>query len=248
MNILRFAGDMTHLISILVLLFRISATQSCSGISMKTQELYLLVFLARLFLPLYYTIVKLVFIASSLAVVSCMREQPALKRSYDKDFDSCRHDFLIAICLFLALLLCERFALQEIFWTFSICLEAVAILPQIVLLQRSGDVDNLNRQYVFSLGAYCAFYILFWIYCYFTEQHFSRWIVGVSAIVQTALYADFFYHYYICWKNKRIKLRQNISDLADALLLGGVLAGGALAVGAVAGAYFCSRRNNALRN
>lgn len=54
------------------------------------------------------------------------------------------------------------------------------------------------------------------------------------------------------WKNKR-KRQQNLSDLADALLLGGALAGGALAVGAVAGAamagaYFCSRRNNAVRN
>ena len=42
--------------------------------------------------------------------------------------------------------------LWQIFWAFSIYLEAVAILPQLVLLQRSGNVDNLAGQYVFFLG------------------------------------------------------------------------------------------------
>lgn len=40
----------------------------------------------------------------------------------------------------------------QVFWAFSIYLEAVAILPQLVLLQRSGNVDNLTGQYVFFLG------------------------------------------------------------------------------------------------
>lgn len=44
------------------------------------------------------------------------------------------------------------FFLWQIFWAFSIYLEAVAILPQLVLLQRSGNVDNLTVQYVFFLG------------------------------------------------------------------------------------------------
>lgn len=41
-------------------------------------------------------------------------------------------------------------------WAFSIYLEAIAILPQLVLLQRSGNVDNLAVQYVFFLG--CDFF------------------------------------------------------------------------------------------
>jgi len=40
----------------------------------------------------------------------------------------------------------------QVFWAFSIYLEAVAILPQLVLLQRSGNVDNLTGQYVVFLG------------------------------------------------------------------------------------------------
>ncbi|KAK7839839.1 er lumen protein-retaining receptor a [Quercus suber] len=287
MNIFRFAGDMTHLISILVLLLKIYATKSCSGISRKTQELYALVFLARYvdifteFISVYNTIMKIVFIASSLAIVWCMRGHRVVRRSYDRELDTFRHYFLIAASLVLALLVHEKFTFQEILWAFSIYLEAVAILPQLVLLQRSGNVDNLTGQYVFFLGAYRGLYILNWIYryfteahfsrwignlCleslrtiilwafsiyleavailpqlvllqrsgnvdnltgqyvfflgayrglyilnwiyrYFTEAHFSRWIACVSGLVQTALYADFFYYYFLSWKNNaKLKL------------------------------------------
>lgn len=37
-------------------------------------------------------------------------------------------------------------------WAFSLYLEAVAILPQLVLLQRTRNIDNLTGQYVFLLG------------------------------------------------------------------------------------------------
>ncbi|KAG6756153.1 hypothetical protein NC651_026684 [Populus alba x Populus x berolinensis] len=92
-------------------------------------------------------------------------------------------------------------AVLQVLWAFSMYLEAVAILPQLVLLQRSGNVDNLTGQYVFFLGAYRAFYIFNWIYRYFIDPHFTRWIACVSGLVQTALYADFFYFYFISWKN-----------------------------------------------
>ncbi|CAL5346218.1 unnamed protein product [Camellia sinensis] len=158
MNIFRFAGDMTHLLSILVLLLKIYATKSCSGISLKTQELYALVFVTRYldlftdFISVYNTVMKLVFIGSSLAIVWCMRWHRAVKRSYDRELDTFRHYLVIAASLVLALLVHEKFTFQEILWAFSIYLEALAILPQLVLLQRSGNVDNLTGQYVFFLG------------------------------------------------------------------------------------------------
>lgn len=40
----------------------------------------------------------------------------------------------------------------QVMWTFSLYLEAVAILPQLVLLQRTRNIDNLTGQYVFLLG------------------------------------------------------------------------------------------------
>lgn len=41
---------------------------------------------------------------------------------------------------------------RQVLWTFSIYLEAVAILPQLVMLQNSGNVDILTGHYVFFLG------------------------------------------------------------------------------------------------
>ncbi|CAH1440366.1 unnamed protein product [Lactuca virosa] len=213
MNIFRFCGDMCHLFSILVLLLKIYATKSCSGISLKTQELYVVVFLARYlnlftaFISVYNTVMKVVFIGSSVAIVYCMRWHHAVKRSYDRDLDTFKYQFLVLACFLLALVLHEKFTFLEICWAFSIYLEAVAILPQLVLLQRSGNVDNLTGQYVFFLGAYRALYILNWIYRYLTQPHFNGWISCFSGLIQTALYADFFYYYFISWKsNSKLQL------------------------------------------
>ncbi|TKW00634.2 hypothetical protein SEVIR_8G122300v4 [Setaria viridis] len=182
MNVFRLAGDMTHLLSVVVLLLKIHTIKSCAGISLKTQELYALVFAARYldlfvhFVSLYNTVMKLVFLASSFSIVWYMRRHKIVRRTYDKDHDTFRHYFLVLPCLLLALLINEKFTFREVMWAFSIYLEAVAIFPQLVLLQRTRNIDNLTGQYVFFLGAYRVLYIFNWIYRYFTEPHFVHWI------------------------------------------------------------------------
>ncbi|WRX08557.1 ER lumen protein retaining receptor - like 1 [Theobroma cacao] len=182
MNIFRLAGDMTHLASVLVLLLKIHTIKSCAGISLKTQELYAIVFASRYldiftdFISLYNTSMKLIFLGSSFSIVWYMRRHKIVRRSYDKDQDTFRHCFLLLPCLLLALLFNEKFTFKEVMWTFSLYLEAVAILPQLVLLQRTRNIDNLTGQYVFLLGAYRGLYILNWIYRYFTEPHYVHWI------------------------------------------------------------------------
>eukprot|EP00268_Persea_americana_P019169 TRINITY_DN19815_c1_g1_i2.p1 TRINITY_DN19815_c1_g1~~TRINITY_DN19815_c1_g1_i2.p1 ORF type:complete len:223 (+),score=10.13 TRINITY_DN19815_c1_g1_i2:270-938(+) len=214
MNIFRLSGDMTHLMSVIVLLLKIHTIKSCAGISLKTQELYALVFATRYldiftdFVSVYNTIMKLIFLATSFSIVWYMRHHKIVRRSYDKQQDTFRHLFLILPCLILALVVNEKFTFKEVYlyvkqvmWTFSLYMEAVAILPQLVLLQRTKNIDNLTGQYVFLLGAYRALYILNWIYRYLTEKHFVHWITWISGLVQTLLYADFFYYYINSWKN-----------------------------------------------
>ncbi|XP_024319437.1 ER lumen protein-retaining receptor isoform X2 [Brachypodium distachyon] len=152
-------------------------------------------------MSLYNTIMKLVFLASSFSIVWYMRQHKIVRRTYDKEHDTFRHQFILLPCLVLALLINEKFTFREVMWAFSIYLEAVAILPQLVLLQRTRNIDNLAGHYVFFLGAYRALYILNWIYRYFTEPHFVHWISWIAGIVQTLLYADFFYYYITSWKN-----------------------------------------------
>ncbi|KAJ7555302.1 hypothetical protein O6H91_05G030900 [Diphasiastrum complanatum] len=236
MNIFRLAGDMTHLLSIIVLLLKIHTIKSCAGISLKTQELYALVFVTRYldiftsYISFYNTIMKLIFLGSAFSIVWYMRFHKVVKQTYDKHQDTFRHYYLALGCLALALVINHKFTVREklsletkannhrykvylasgaeletwnVLWTFSIYLEAVAILPQLVLLQRTKNVDNLTGNYVFLLGAYRGLYLLNWIVRYFTEKHYRQWITWISGIVQTALYADFFYYYVISWKNNQ---------------------------------------------
>ncbi|KAL2629015.1 hypothetical protein R1flu_013701 [Riccia fluitans] len=214
MNVFRFAGDMTHLMSVVVLLLKIHTIRSCAGISLKTQELYALVFLTRYldiftdFFSVYNTIMKMIFLGTSFSIVWYMRYHKVVKQSYDRDHDTFRHYFLIIPCIILALLINDKFTVREVLWTFSLYLEAVAIIPQLVLLQRTKNIDNLTGNYVFFLGAYRGFYLLNWIYRYFTDSHYrKRGITWASGFVQTLLYADFFYYYIRSWKrNERLNL------------------------------------------
>jgi len=213
MNIFRVSADLLHLMSILVLLLKIHATKSCAGISLKTQELYLAVFVTRYldlfwnFHSLYNSVFKVVYIGTSAMIIWYMRRHRSVKQTYDKDHDTFRYLFLVAPCALTALVINQKFTIFEILWAFSIYLEAVAILPQLVLLQRTKNVDNLTGNYVFLLGMYRTFYILNWIYRYITEPHYSAWIVWVSGLVQTALYLDFFYYYLDAWKqSKKLQL------------------------------------------
>jgi ER lumen protein retaining receptor len=196
-----------------VLLLKINATKSCAGVSLKTQELYLLVFATRYldlfysFISLYNTCMKLIFVGSSGCIIWYMRKHRVVSQTYDLEQDTFRVVFLIAPCAFLALLINHEFSVTEILWTFSIYLEAVAILPQLVLLQRTKNVDTLTGNYVFLLGGYRALYLLNWIYRFATEPGYRQWIVWVSGVVQTAVYCDFFYYYLKSWhNNERLSL------------------------------------------
>ncbi|CAN0897919.1 ER lumen protein-retaining receptor B [Linum grandiflorum] len=161
MNIFRLAGDMTHLASVLVLLLKIHTIKSCAGVSLKTQELYALVFVARYldiftsFVSVYNTTMKIIFLWSTFSIIWYMKHHKIVRRSYDKDQDTFRHWFLVLPCLILALFIHEKFSFLEVMWAFSIYLEAVVILPQLVLLQRTRNIDNLTGQYVFLLGLDC---------------------------------------------------------------------------------------------
>lgn len=227
MNIFRFAGDMTHLLSFLVLLLKIRSNRSCRGISLRTQQLYATVFVCRyldLFsnhISMYNTIMKVVFIGLTFTIIYYITMDRVVKQTYDREQDAAAltvavggnnfdvpHVVLLLVpCAVLALVFNHKLSVMEVLWTFSIYLEAVAILPQLVLLQRTSNIDNMTGNYIFLLGSYRGLYILNWVYRYFTEPHYKQWIVWLSGIVQTALYADFFYYYVKSWKNnERLKL------------------------------------------
>jgi len=94
----------------------------------------------------------------------------------------------------LALIVNHEFTIFEVLWTFSIYLEAVAILPQLFLVSKTGEAETITSHYLFALGSYRGLYLLNWIFRYYMEDFYDL-IAIVAGIVQTVLYCDFFYLY-----------------------------------------------------
>ncbi|KAA6409531.1 MAG: er lumen retaining receptor [Lasallia pustulata] len=200
MNIFRFLGDMSHLISILILLRKMKTSNSASGISFKSQILYLIVYITR-YLDLfwtftnsaYLTIFKLLFIASSAYTVYLMLND--YKPTHDPNIDTFKVQYLLGGSAVLAVLFPYKYQVTEMLWAFSIWLESVAILPQLFMLQRTGEAETITTHYLFALGAYRALYLPNWFYRYFADGYVDP-IAWVAGTLQTVLYSDFFYIYY----------------------------------------------------
>jgi len=189
---------MSHLMAIVILLTKIWKTRSCAGISGKTQAMFAICFITRYldlfvhFVSLYNTVMKVIYI--SCAVATCYLMFVKFKATYDGNHDSMRAEFLIVPAAGLACLVNHNFDPMEILWTFSIYLEAVAILPQLFMISKTGEAETITSHYLFAQGSYRALYIANWVYRYYFENHID-WIAIVSGIVQTVLYCDFFYLY-----------------------------------------------------
>lgn len=52
----------------------------------------------------------------------------------------------------------------EVTWSFSIYLEAVAMIPQLHMLRITGQVEALTRYYLYFLVAYRPMYIIHWMF------------------------------------------------------------------------------------
>uniref|UniRef100_A0A7E4VQI2 ER lumen protein-retaining receptor n=1 Tax=Panagrellus redivivus TaxID=6233 RepID=A0A7E4VQI2_PANRE len=211
MNIFRLAADGAHLVAIAILLAKIWMTRSCAGISGRSQILFLVVFVARYldlftnFISLYNSVMKVLFLGSSIATVYFMLHK--FKATYDKNHDVFRLEFLLVPTFLLSLLINHEYSFMEIMWTFSIYLESVAIMPQLFMLSRTGSAETITAHYLFALGSYRALYIFNWVYRYYTESFLDP-IAVVAGIVQTVLYADFFYLYVtrVIQQNRNIQL------------------------------------------
>lgn len=105
---------------------------------------------------------KLFFVASSCYILFLMKIK--FRPTHDPSIDTFRIEFLVGPSLLLGLLFNYKFILTEVLWSFSIFLESVAILPQLFMLQRTGEAETITTHYLAALGAYRALYIPNWIY------------------------------------------------------------------------------------
>ncbi|XP_053539990.1 ER lumen protein-retaining receptor 3 [Ictalurus punctatus] len=199
MNVFRLAGDVSHLLAIIILFMKIWRSKSCAGISGKSQVLFALVFTTRyldlftVFISAYNTVMKVVFLVLAYATVYLIYMR--FRNSYDSENDSFRVEFLLVPVAGLSFLENYAFTPLEILWTFSIYLESVAILPQLFMITKTGEAESITTHYLFFLGLYRTLYLANWVWRYHTEGFFDQ-IAVVSGVVQTIFYCDFFYLYF----------------------------------------------------
>ncbi len=218
-NVFRYLGDFSHLLSFVFLLHRLWISKTAAGISLKTQELYLLVFITRYldlfktFHSLYNTCMKIIYIGLSALLVYALRFKKPWraaeddKKTYHTDDTFPHIPYAVLPSLVLAIVWNESpegfkglvtnpmgWAF-EVAWAFSIFLEAVAIMPQFVLIGAKQQVEGITSHYMASLGLYRALYLANWVWRYFTEPHYWALLPWVAGVVQTIIYSDFLWTY-----------------------------------------------------
>jgi ER lumen protein retaining receptor len=201
-NVIQFVGDTLHLISFVIIIYKIYKDKSCKGVSAKTFEIYLLVFCTRYldlfmyFISFYNTFMKLLFISASAFILYLMHLKDPFKNTYDrKNEDIFPHLYLILFAVIMTLIINKDYSLWGLTWSFSLWLESVAVFPQISIIAKTNGIFTYTAHYLAALGSYRFFYILLWIYRYIK---FGRvlWVSVFSGILQVLLYADFFYLYF----------------------------------------------------
>ncbi|KRZ14916.1 ER lumen protein retaining receptor 2, partial [Trichinella zimbabwensis] len=195
MNYFYIIGNAFHLFALLMLFLKMWERKSAAGVSASSVILFAIVFTTRYvdllvsFYSYYNTIMKMVYLLLSYSTVYLIFFE--LHSTYDHGKDLFRTELLIIPSFFLALNLNYSFEIIEIFWTFSIYLETVALVPQLYMVLKSGFLHSTIRPFLYCFTTYRALYLFSWIYRYFVESRIEL-ISFISGCAQMILLVSFF--------------------------------------------------------
>ncbi|MCJ1476311.1 hypothetical protein MMC13_004977 [Lambiella insularis] len=151
---------------------------------------------------------KIFYISSSLYIIFIMMRVYARTREREKAWkfgSACLAGSLIA-APFVTMVFEKRayWTILEMLYTFSLVLESVCVLPQLLLLRQTTVPTVIDSFYLLTLGSYRAFYIFNWIFRGIYDEVKPSPISVIFGVIQTALYVDFAWVY---WTRQRVKLR-----------------------------------------
>lgn len=185
-------GAMARMFGFGILNVKTFKSQRATGVSIKTLQLYCLVFFFRLtsiirhegYLPydksgdwLYHFVEVMALIFTASALYGCMYP---FKQTYQADLDRFGEINVPkgfgAIYLALPVLIIAIFVhpnlnsdfFSDCAWTYAMYLESVALIPQLYMFQKqsSGVVELLTAHFVAALGFGRVMEFFFWIYSY----------------------------------------------------------------------------------
>mmetsp|Transcript_21168 Transcript_21168/g.45859 ORF Transcript_21168/g.45859 Transcript_21168/m.45859 type:complete len:369 (-) Transcript_21168:65-1171(-) len=185
-------GAMSRMFGFGILNVKTFMSKRATGVSVKTLQLYCLVFFFRLtsiirhegYLPydksgdwLYHVIEILALVFTASALWGCM---VPFKQTYQADQDKFGEMNVPpgagAVYLAVPVMLLAVFVhpnlnsdfVSDVAWTYAMYLESVALVPQLFMFQKqqSGVVELLTAHFVAALGFGRVMEFMFWVYSY----------------------------------------------------------------------------------
>jgi len=214
LNAFRLTGDSFRAIATLIYLYVIAIKQNGAGISLRSQELMLLVCLFRYldmfttFYSWYNTFMKVFYptiLITSIVFLRCIEPTcSTYNRRLDQGSFSSRALILFALLLGFAIHIVgsgqtgDYFDPVEWGWTVSMILEPLSVLPQLAMFRRNRITSITIRTAMALMMMYRFLYILNWVH----RAHFEIWyrhhpLAYTAAVVQTLFHYDFV-AYHIC--------------------------------------------------
>ncbi len=216
-EIFRYIGDGLHLASMLLLLNLIIKKKSCIGISFRTQELFLIVFLSRyselLFMGIssyYLFAMKMIFISLTAYTMFLMKCKNPISMTYNGIHDNFPHYYtIIPISIVLTFIFHITFTYHPIYsyvWSFSIILEAFAMIPQLYMIRRASEIEVFSTTFIVCLGLYRFFYVVNWsLRLWFDSYYLNSSATHLEiffGVIQTVVVSDFIMKYFQALKKE----------------------------------------------
>ena len=219
-SLLLTLSSLTSMFAFLMVAAKIDSSKSARGVSLRMFECYLLVAICRLiailpfqaYLPYdktgdwLYQVVEVISFVLVCATVYMLRIRYAA--SYEAESDKFPHVYLMGGALILALLFHPSLNSSmpiDVSWTFALYLEAVTVLPQLLMFQRSGKVETFTSHFLAAQALSRVLSFVFWSHSHQELNDNSRslksyvgwWVLGMQ-FVQLIVMADFVYYYVRC--------------------------------------------------
>ncbi|KAK4268247.1 hypothetical protein QN277_024930 [Acacia crassicarpa] len=185
-NYFFISSEAVHLAGIIVLFYKLLTQKTCSGLSLKMQELTALFLTVRLICSFLmendiHTVLDFISFLLTLLVIYWIRFK--LKSSYIKELDSLRLPFLVVPAAILA----------------------VVIHPATKYHKNAKMVETFTGYYVFALGVSRFLSLAHWIIQIYETRGAYLFLIGsgyfwflaafLSEMVQSFILADFCYYY-----------------------------------------------------
>ncbi|XP_024973534.1 putative ER lumen protein-retaining receptor C28H8.4 [Cynara cardunculus var. scolymus] len=210
-NNLFVASESVHAAGIIVLIYKLTTLKSCTGLSLQTQELTAIVLAVRI--GCYFaighsihTVLDVAALVSTILVIYMMRFK--VNATYHQHLDKTPKRYLIIPCAVMAFSIHPNSAIPlvaKVGWAFGVYLEAIAVLPQLHMMQRTQMIEPFTAHYVFALGVSRFFRAAYWILRVYESTEAYLFLLGrgyfwvpmvlLSEAVQSFILADFCYYY-----------------------------------------------------